>query len=847
MLLKLFIKLLFLGSCFLDTISRIIPIRVNHATMRHQAVDDGSNNKTKNSLDVELLNNMHHTHVPTMEGGSMDDSKKNVNENKMPIVPTMDVVMFPDMVVPLLVLDDHIIEGIEKALETNKKVLLLATKQPIGGYQGPIGIQDLYKVGTVATIMRTMRLPEGGIKILVQGLMRARVEEILADEAVLSVRITPIEFKDTGSKTAQDMTLKRIFSLVDTMVSSGRVFGPDSQVILSQIKDRPEKVVDFILSHLNLEVHQAQALLEKTTTLELLESLHDELARQLEITKIQEKIQQDTREAIDSSQREYYLRQQLDAIQRQLGDGKDNEFEDLKKKFEVLALPVEVKTEVKRQLNRLEKTPPDSMENMVIRNHLDWILALPWGKYTEDNLDISHAKKILNEDHFGLEEIKERILDYLSVRTLKNNSQAAIICLAGPPGVGKTSLGASIAKALGREFYRFSVGGVHDEAEIRGHRRTYVGSMPGRPIQAMRKVGSGNPVVMIDEIDKLTQNKNGDPSAAMLEVLDPAQNNTFHDNYLGVPYDLSKVLFIATANDLSNIPAPLLDRMEVIELSGYTSTEKLEIAKRHLVEKSKKNYGLIDHPITISDEVLQDIINKYTREAGVRQLERLIQKLCSKYARALVEENKQLVFTRENLDEYLGSPRPQTHNTLHIDRVGVSNGLAWTPYGGEILQIEAVLVPGTGKLLLTGQLGDVMKESAQAAVTYARAHSEHFNIPIERFEKFDLHIHVPAGAVPKDGPSAGITLLSAVISALTHRPINSQYAMTGELTLQGGILPIGGLKEKILAAKQEGLTHVLVPKLNEHDLKRLGEISKEMNIILVETAQEVLDRVLLEK
>lgn len=834
----------------------MIPIRVSEATVRSQttySTDHLAKSTVEDDdfFDDGLLYNMHQTHVPTMEGGSMDDPKKNVNEipSILPVIPTMDVVIFPHMVVPLLVLDEHIIAGIEEALEGSKKVMLLATKQPVGGYQGPIGVQDLYKVGTVANIMRTMRLPEGGVKILVQGLVRANVDRILADHDVLSVQLTPLEFKNNISNAEQaelDMALKRIFNLVDSMVAAGRIFGPDSQVILSQIKDHPEKIVDFLLSHLNLDVQQAQNLLEKNTIIELLEGVHSELTRQREISKVQEDVRRDTQEAVESSQREYYLREQLNAIRRQLGEEKDTEFEEFKRKFETLPLPQEVQTEVTRQFKRLEKIPPDSMENMVIRNHLDWIMALPWGKYTDDMLDIAHAKKVLDQDHFGLKEIKERILDYLSVRTLKTNCQAPILCFAGPPGVGKTSLGQSIAKALGRKFYRISLGGVHDEAEIRGHRRTYVGSMPGRFIQAIRKAESSNPVLMVDEIDKVGKDQRGDPSAALLEVLDPEQNNTFHDNYLGVPYDLSKVLFVATANDLSTIPEALRDRMEIIELSGYTNDEKIEIAKRHLVRKSITNFGLDEKNLTISEEVISTIVNKYTREAGVRQLERYIQKLCSKYARSLVEDNKPIEFTPENISDYLGAQRAQSHNTLHIHRVGVSNGLAWTPYGGEILQVEAVLVPGTGKLLLTGQLGEVMKESAQAAVTYARAHGDHFKIEKDLFDKYDLHIHVPAGAIPKDGPSAGITLLSAVISALTRRPVNSQYAMTGELTLQGEILPIGGLKEKILAAKQEGLTHVLVPKLNEHDLKRLGELGKEMNIILVENAQEVLDRVLME-
>lgn len=779
----------------------------------------------------------------------MDDSKKKNNINDipsvLPVIPTMDVVIFPHMVVPLLVLDEHIIQGIEQTMEDSKKILLLATKEQPEGYEGPIGIQDLYQIGTVANIMRIMRLPEGGLKVLVQGLVRANVDKILSDKDVLSVKITPLPFEQNETEIV-DGHVKKILSTIETMVSSGRIFGPDSQVILSQIKD-PEKIVDFILSHLNFSIAQAQNLLEKNTIVNLLECLHDALTNEVETSKIQERIQSETRESINNTQREYYLREQLKAIKKELGDDGDSEIEDLKVKFEKLVLPEEVKTEVEKQLSRLEKIPQDSMENTVIRNHLDWLVALPWGIYSDDNLDIAHAKSILDEDHFGLQEVKDRILDFLAVKALKKSCHTPILCFVGPPGVGKTSLGQSIAKSLGRKFFRLSLGGVHDESEIRGHRRTYVGSMPGRFIQAIRKTGTSNPIIMIDEIDKIGKDQRGDPSSALLEVLDPEQNNAFYDNYLGIHFDLSSTFFIATANDLSAIPEPLRDRMEIIELSGYTREEKLEIAKHHLVDKSIKNFGLEDKNITIDDAVLTNIITKYTREAGVRNLERIIQKLCSKYARALVENKKEIAFTTDNISEYLGVGRLPDHNSLHKHRIGVSNGLAWTPYGGEILQVEAVLVPGSGKFLLTGQLGDVMKESAQAALTYARAHADHFDIPIELFEKHDLHIHVPAGAVPKDGPSAGITLLSSVISALTSRPINSSFAMTGELTLQGAVLPIGGLKEKILAAKQEGLKTVIVPKLNEDDLNHIGTVIDGMNIVLVEDVQEVLDKVLMDK
>lgn len=767
----------------------------------------------------------------------------------LPVIPTMDVVVFPHMVVPLLVLDEQIINGIEQTLEESKKVLLLATKSQLDGIGGPVGINDLHSIGTVATIMRIMKVPEGGVKVLVQGLIRARVEEIISSQSLLKVRLTPVVFKDINNyaqdNSALEARLRNIYNLVDAMSSSGRIFGPDSQIILSQMKDS-EKIADFILSHLNINVSKAQGLLEKESLIEFLDGIYDILNGEIEIVKVQEKIQSDARDSINKSQREYYLREQLRAIRRELGEENDQEIEELRKKAATLDLNEEARIEVNRQIKRLEKIPADSMETTVIRNYVDWIFSLPWGLFTKDILDISYAKEILDKDHFGLEEIKDRVLDYLSVRAIKDNCNTPILCFVGPPGVGKTSLGQSIARSMGRNFYRISLGGVHDEAEIRGHRRTYVGALPGRFIQAIRKAGSMNPVIMIDEIDKITSDQRGDPSAALLEVLDPAQNQTFYDNYLGIPFDLSKVLFITTANDLSRISTPLRDRMEIIQLSGYTYQEKLEISKRYLVPKAISNFGLDN--FGLCDITLNEIINGYTREAGVRQLEKVIQKLSAKYARILLEEKRQITFSKDNLHQYLGTKRISSlGTTLHRHKVGVSTGLAWTPYGGEILQVEAILMPGSGKLILTGQLGDVMKESAQAAISYAKSHATVFGIPKEHFTNFDIHVHIPAGAIPKDGPSAGITLLSSILSVLTSRPVNGDYAMTGELNLQGAVLPIGGVKEKILAAKQEGLSHIIVPKLNEMDLDCLGDLRKDLNIILVEDVAEVLDKVLMPK
>lgn len=763
----------------------------------------------------------------------------------LPVIPTIDVVVFPHMVVPLLVLDEKIIKGINLALEGDKKVMLLAAKQQPSGYNGPIGVQDLYSVGTIGHIMRVMNLPEGGIKVLTQGYSRALVEEIITNKDILTVRAQEIPFDaDESHRPEIERRVREIIQLTEKMNGTGKSFGPDFQVILSQIND-PERIADFLISHLTLNIEHSQQLLEKSSIIELLDGIFFHLQSQMEISKVQERVRLNARESINKSQREYYLREQLKAIQKELGEESDSEFDELKAKVDTLPLTEEAQNEAKRQFRRLEKTSPDSLEATVIRNHLEWLLGLPWGQFSKDNVDIDHAKKVLDEEHFGLEEVKDRILDFLSVRRLKEDGHAPILCFAGPPGVGKTSLGRSIANCLQRSYFRIAVGGVHDESEIRGHRRTYVGALPGRFVQAFRKAGSMNPVIVIDEIDKIGASGRGDPSSALLEVLDPEQNATFYDNYLGVHIDLSKAMFIATANDLSTIPGPLRDRMEIIQLSGYTLEEKVEIAERHLIKKAIKGVGLENKGIEIGRDIVAEIINCYTREAGVRDLERNVQKLCSKFARAMVEGRQNVSFSPENLVEYLGPRKVSPEYLSNKNKVGVTNGLAWTPVGGEVLQVEAVLMPGNGKLMITGQAGDVMKESAQAAVSYARAHMDFFKINPKFFTEYDLHIHLPAGGIPKDGPSAGVTLLSSVLSALTNRPINSTFAMTGELNLQGTVLPIGGIKEKVLAAKQNGLKNVILPKLNQKDWVGMSDVEKDLNILWVESVEEVLDHVLM--
>ncbi len=760
----------------------------------------------------------------------------------LPVIPTMDVVVFPHIIVPLLVLDEKIIKGINESLQSSKMVLLLAAKRNVDAH-GSIGTNDLHQIGTIASIMRLIRIPEGGIKILVQGVCKAQALDIITENDMLQANIKRIELEKTDPADLM-VPIKNIKKIAEQMATSGYTFGPDFHIILSKMQD-PGKIGDFILSHLNLSVDQAQQLLEIKSQKKFLELLYDYLSKEVQVAEVQEKIRNNAREAMNQSQKEFYLREQLKAIKQELGENDIEEINVMQEKLETLEISEEIKKEIKRQINRLEHTAPDSLEATVTRNYLEWIFALPWNTTTKDNLDIKHAKKILDEDHYGLKDIKDRILDFISIRNLKKDGFSPILCFVGPPGTGKTSLGKSIARSLGRKYGRISLGGVKDEAEIRGHRRTYVGAMPGRFIQAIRKAGSRNPLIVIDELDKIGSDFRGDPAAAMLEVLDPQQNKTFYDNYLGIPFDLSEVMFIATANSADVISDPLKDRMELIELSGYTIEEKVKIAQRHLIQKAIQDSGLENKNIKITDKVLRELIMSYTRESGVRQLERSIKKLCSKAARVFVEKKKLISFTPENTAQYLG-PRIFIEDTANQEnQVGISNGLAWTMYGGEMIKIEAVLMPGKGKLLLTGQLGDVMKESAQAALSYARVHAKEFGITNRMFSNYDLHIHVPAGATPKDGPSAGITMLTAILSILTGRPINAEYAMTGELNLRGEVMPIGGIKEKILAAKRNNIQHIILPNKNRHNLTDIQDVTKGINIILVKNVNEVLDHVLM--
>lgn len=761
----------------------------------------------------------------------------------LPVIPTMDVVVFPHMIVPLLVLDERIINGINQSLNGSKKVLLLAAKKKIDDHQGAIGTKDLYEVGTVSSIMRLIKIPEGGVKVLVQGICKARVKEIITEDNILNVSVEPVQ---EDAIVTEELTphVRNIKEIAEKISSSNHSFSPDFHIILSKMND-PAKIADFILSHLNLSVEEAQNLLESPNQGEFLEGILAQLNKEVEVAETQERIRSRARDSMNKAQKEFYLREQLKAIKQELGEDDVEDIEKMRKKLSELNLSDEVQEEIKRQINRLEKTAPDSVEATVTRNYIETVLTLPWNTETPDNLDLKHAAKVLDEDHYGLKTIKDRILDFISIKNLKEDGYAPILCFAGAPGIGKTSLGKSIARALGRKYFRISLGGVKDESEIRGHRRTYVGSMPGRIIQAMRKTGTKNPIIIIDELDKIGSDFRGDPSAAMLEVLDPQQNKTFYDNYLGVPFDLSKVIFIATANNIDAISEPLRDRMEVINLSGYTAPEKLNIAKKYLVKRALEETGLTDKGIKFSDEVLTELINNYTREAGVRNLERVIKKLCSKAARSLVEEKKSLIFLPETLEKHLGPKKILDYDNALEDLIGITNGLAWTPFGGEMLKVEAILMPGNGKIILTGQLGDVMKESARAAISYAKAHMKEFKIDPKKFQDFDLHIHIPAGAVPKDGPSGGVTLLSSILSVLTNRPINAKFAMTGEINLRGKVMPIGGVKEKILAAKRNHIETVILPHQNKNDIADQKDITEGIKVLWVEDAQEVLDQVLL--
>lgn len=759
----------------------------------------------------------------------------------LPLLPVRDIVIFPYMLLPLFVGREMSIKAIEAALASNRLIYLVAQK--VLEVENPTP-KDIYRIGTIGLITRMLKLPDGRIKILVQGLTKAKTVKYVQAEPFYSVQIEKIqEPKVTEITLEVEALMRNVKEQLEKMVTLGKVLLPDIMVIIENIED-PARLSDIITSNLGLKVEVAQEVLEIAHPVQRLKKVSEILAKELDVLMMQQKIQAEAKGEIDKTQREYFLREQLKAIQKELGDldERQEEVNEFRKRVEEVKMPEKVQKEVEKQLKRLEKMHPDSAEASTVRTYLEWMVELPWSKSTKDNLDIKAASKVLNQDHYDLEKVKERILEYLSVRKLKEKMKGPILCFVGPPGVGKTSLGKSIAKALGREFVRISLGGIRDEAEIRGHRRTYVGALPGRIIQGVKQAGTNNPVFMMDEIDKVGMDFRGDPSAALLEVLDPEQNNAFSDHYLGVPFDLSNVMFITTANLTDPILSPLKDRMEIIHLSGYTEEEKVGISINYLIPRQLEEHGIKAANALISDSTLKRIISEYTREAGVRNLEREIANILRKVAKFTAEgKAKSYRITPNNLHKYLGPPKYLPESEQEKDEVGVATGLAWTEAGGDIIYIEATIMKGKGSLTLTGQLGDVMKESAHAALSHIRSRAKEFGINVEVFNRNDIHIHVPAGAIPKDGPSAGITMATALASIFMNVPVNHKVAMTGEITLQGRVLPIGGLKEKILAAKRAGIKEVILPRRNEKDLEDIPKnIRKVMKFHLVDKMDEVL-------
>ncbi|HEY3566769.1 MAG TPA: endopeptidase La [Thermoanaerobaculia bacterium] len=765
----------------------------------------------------------------------------------LPVLPLKDTVVFPYIILPLSVGRDKSVLAVDRALSESRVIMLVAQRD--AAMDNP-GEADLFEVGTAAVIMRMLKLPDGRIRILVQGLARARVQHISQMEPYLQAKIERIEEPRPAAPSLEIEALVRsVKESLDRAVTLGKGISPEVMVIATNLED-PGRLADLAASNLDLKLAEAQSILETIDPIERLRRVSDQLVREIQVLTMQQEISSQARGEIDRSQREYFLRQQLKAIQQELGEGEElaEEIANYRKAAEEKKLPEDAREELERQIRRLERSHPESAETQIIRTYLDWLTSLPWTTCSEDDLDLQHAQEVLDEDHYDLEKIKERILEYLAVRKLKPDTRGPILCFVGPPGVGKTSLGRSIARSLGRKFVRISLGGVRDEAEIRGHRRTYVGALPGRIVQGIRQAGTSNPVFVLDEIDKIGADFRGDPSSALLEVLDPEQNWSFVDHYLGIPYDLSKVMFIATANMLEPIQPAFLDRMEVIRLSGYTQEEKVRIAKLHLIPKQTKENGLNEDQIEFADDAIAAVISGYTKEAGLRNLEREIAAICRKVAVKVARgEAERMVIDPPKVEELLGARKHFAEELLNRDRVGVATGLAWTAVGGDLLFIEVVAVPGKGQLLLTGQLGDVMKESAQAAVSYARAYAAAHGLGDDFFAKHDLHVHVPAGSIPKDGPSAGITIGTAILSVLTGKPINRRVAMTGEITLRGDVLPIGGLKEKTLAAKLAGIHTVIVPKLNRRDLAEIpATITDGLTFHFVDHMDEVLKLALLD-
>ena len=773
----------------------------------------------------------------------------------VPAVPVRGSVIYPTMVMPIDASRPISVQAIEAALAENRVILIVSQTDKDKDEPTP---EDLYQVGTLCNILRIRKNSDGSVQMLVQAFARARVNEYIKHENYLLATCERIE-EEAGPEVEQKALFRELRDRFESILKEGKYLAPDVAQFVQKLED-PSQFADYIAFHMDFKLADKQKILEQPNVVERLRQVLVLIDSELELVETQRRIQQQVKEEVDKNQREYFLREQMRAIQRELhGEEGLDETEELREKIEALDLPEEARSEVDRELSRLSRMHPDSAEASVVRTYLDWIVSLPWNTRTEDHLDLGQAKQILDEDHYGLEKVKERVLEYLAVRKLRLERAKAgelppeevnkgpILLFLGPPGVGKTSIARSIARSLGRKYVRVSLGGARDESDIRGHRRTYIGAMPGRLIHGLRQAGSKNPVFLIDEIDKLGASYQGDPAAALLEVLDPAQNKEFTDHYLGVPFDLSEVMFIATANFVQLIPAPLLDRMEVIEFTSYIEQEKLEIAKRYLLPRQMQETGLKKGQVVISDPALEHLISHYTREAGVRNLEREVGSLLRKSARQILEQNKKRIrITDRDLVKYLGRPRFVPESEAREPQVGVATGMFYTPVGGDIMFIEVGVMPGKGQLILTGQLGDVMKESARAALTYARRNSARFGIPEARFDNSDIHLHVPAGAIPKEGPSAGVAITTALVSALAEVPVRNEVSMTGEVTLTGRILPIGGLREKVLGAKRAGIKEVILPKENQRDLDdipphlrqnlafhALDQIDQALNVALV--------------
>ncbi|WP_027414856.1 endopeptidase La [Aneurinibacillus terranovensis] len=760
-------------------------------------------------------------------------------ERQIPLLPLRGLLVFPSMVLHLDVGRQKSVKALEKAM-VDDNLILLSTQEEVH-IEEP-DKEQIFNVGTVAKVKQMLKLPNGTIRVLVEGICRARIEQYLQEEEYFEVQISFLDDKE-DSGTEIEALMRTVLANFEQYINLSKKIVPETLASVSDITE-PGRLADIITSHLPLKIRDKQEILETIPVRERLEKLLAILNNEREVLDLERKIGQRVKKQMEKTQKEYYLREQMKAIQKELGDkeGRVGEVEELRKKLDESGAPRNIVDKVEREIERLEKMPTTSAEGSVIRTYIDWLLGLPWTKRTEDNLDIRNAERVLDEDHYGLEKAKERVLEYLAVQKLVNKSKGPILCLVGPPGVGKTSLARSVARALNRKFVRISLGGVRDEAEIRGHRRTYVGAMPGRIIQGMKTAGTLNPVFLLDEIDKMSNDFRGDPGAALLEVLDPNQNDTFSDHYIEEPYDLSSVMFITTANAVHTIPRPLLDRMEMLYIPGYTEIEKLKICQGYLLPKQLEEHGLDKDKLRVQEKALMKVIRQYTREAGVRNLNRMMETICRKAARMIVSgEKKKVVVTPNTVEDMLGGPKFRYGVAETEDQVGAVTGLAWTEAGGDTLNIEVSVLPGKGKLTLTGQLGDVMKESAQAAFSYIRSLAKEFNIDPEFYEKNDIHIHVPEGAIPKDGPSAGITMATALVSALSGIPVSREVGMTGEITLRGRVLPIGGLKEKALAAHRAGLKTIIIPRDNEKDIDDIPEsVREDLTFIPVEHLDQVL-------